>query len=79
MTGAGTLIFFAVTGGRVPSFVGSSFAFISVVVATDQATRGAGPNANIAVALGAIIACGAAYAAIALIVMAAGDTMDRAS
>jgi uracil-xanthine permease len=71
MSGAGTLIFFAVTGGRVPSFVGSSFAFISVVaVATGYG--GTGPNANIAVALGGIIVCGAVYAAIALIVMSAG-------
>src|SRR6185295_3561350 len=62
MTGAGTLIFFAVTGGRVPSFVGSSFAFISVVVVA-TGYGGTGPNANIAVALGGIIACGAVYAA----------------
>jgi uracil-xanthine permease len=71
MTGAGTLIFFAVTGGKVPSFVGSSFAFISVVVVA-TGYGGTGPNANIAVALGGIIACGVVYAAIALIVMAAG-------
>ncbi len=71
MTGAGTLIFFAVTGGRVPSFVGSSFAFISVVIVA-TGYGGTGPNANIAVALGGIIACGVVYAAIALIVMAAG-------
>jgi uracil-xanthine permease len=71
MTGVGTLIFFAVTGGRVPSFVGSSFAFISVVlVATGYA--GSGPNPNIAVALGGIIACGVVYALIAFAVMASG-------
>src|SRR5580765_3953132 len=71
MTGVGTLIFFAVTGGKVPSFVGSSFAFISVVIVA-TGYGGTGPNANIAIALGGIIACGAVYAAIALIVMAAG-------
>jgi putative pyrimidine permease RutG len=71
MSGVGTLIFFVVTGGKVPSYVGSSFAFISVVlVATGFAGKGA--NANIAVALGGIIACGAVYAAIALVVMATG-------
>ena len=71
MTGVGTLIFFAVTGGRVPSFVGSSFAFISVVVVA-TGYSGSGPNPNIGVALGGIIACGAVYAVITLIVMAAG-------
>jgi putative pyrimidine permease RutG len=71
MTGVGTLIFFAVTGGKVPSFVGSSFAFISVViVATGYA--GNGLNPNIAVALGGIIACGVVYALIAVAVMASG-------
>src|SRR3954463_12188462 len=50
MSGVGTLIFFAFTGGKVPSFVGSSFAFISVAaVATGYGGQGANPN--IAVAL----------------------------
>jgi uracil-xanthine permease len=71
MSGAGTLLFFAITGGRVPSFVGSSFAFISVVIVA-TGYGGTGPNANVAVALGGIIACGAVYGAIALIVMSAG-------
>ena len=71
MTGVGTLIFFAVTGGKVPSFVGSSFAFISVVIVA-TGYGGTGPNANVAVALGGIIACGLVYALIALAVMASG-------
>jgi putative pyrimidine permease RutG len=33
MSGVGTLIFFALVGGRVPSYLGSSFAFIGVVIA----------------------------------------------
>ncbi len=71
MSGVATLIFFAVTGGRVPSYLGSSFAFISVVaVATGYA--GQGPNANIGVALGGIVVCGAIYAAIGLVAMASG-------
>ncbi len=32
MSGIGTLIFFIITGGRVPSYLGSSFAFIGVVI-----------------------------------------------
>jgi putative pyrimidine permease RutG len=71
MSGVGTLIFFLVTGGKVPSYLGSSFAFISVViVATGYAGKGA--NANIAVALGGIIAAGVVYAIVAFAVMATG-------
>ena len=33
MSGLGTLIFYVVTGGKVPSYLGSSFAFIGVVIA----------------------------------------------
>lgn len=61
MSGIGTLIFFACTGGRVPSYLGSSFAFIGVVVAA-TGYAGAGPNPNIGLALGGIIACGVVYA-----------------
>jgi len=71
MSGVGTLVFFAVTGGKVPSYLGSSFAFISVVIVA-SAYGGKGPNGNIAVALGGIIAAGVVYAVIAIAVMAAG-------
>ncbi|HZY17389.1 MAG TPA: solute carrier family 23 protein [Ramlibacter sp.] len=71
MSGIGTLIFFLITGGRVPSYLGSSFAFIGVVIAA-TAYAGKGPNANIGVALGGIIACGALYTAIGLVVQAVG-------
>ena len=67
-SGIGTLIFFAAVGGRVPSYLGSSFSFIAVVIAA-TAYAGSGPNANIAVALGGIVAAGAVYAVIGLIVM----------
>lgn len=71
MSGVGTLIFFLVTGGRVPSYLGSSFAFIGVVIAA-SGYAGQGPNANIGVALGGIIACGAVYFLIGLLVQAIG-------
>lgn len=71
MSGIGTLLFFVLVGGRVPSYLGSSFAFIGVVLAA-TGYAGAGPNTNIGVALGGIIACGAAYALIGLIVMGVG-------
>jgi putative pyrimidine permease RutG len=71
MSGVGTLIFFVITGGKVPSYLGSSFAFIGVVIAA-SAYAGKGPNANIGVALGGIIACGVVYTIIGFIVQAAG-------
>jgi putative pyrimidine permease RutG len=73
MSGVGTLIFFFVTGGKVPSYLGSSFAFIGVVIAA-TAYAGKGPNANIGVALGGIIACGALYTLIGFIVQMAGTS-----
>jgi putative pyrimidine permease RutG len=71
MSGVGTLIFFFVTGGQVPSYLGSSFSFIGVVIAA-TAYGGSGPNTNIGVALGGIIACGVFLALIGGIVMAVG-------
>jgi len=70
-SGIGTLVFFAVVGGRVPSYLGSSFAFIAVVIAASGYT-GSGRNPNIGVALSGIVAAGVAYALIGLVVMAAG-------
>ena len=71
MSGIGTLIFFVITGGKVPSYLGSSFAFIGVVIAATS-YAGKGPNANIGLALGGIIACGAVYAAIGALVQLMG-------
>jgi len=71
MSGFGTLIFFVVTGGRVPSYLGSSFAFIGVVIAA-TGYAGSGGNPNLGTALGGIIACGVLYAVIGLVVMAVG-------
>ena len=71
MSGIGTLIFFVLVGGRVPSYLGSSFAFIGVVIAA-SGYAGPGPNANLGVALGGIIACGAVYTLIGLVVMGIG-------
>ena len=71
MSGIGTLIFFLITGGKVPSYLGSSFAFIGVVIAA-TAYAGKGPNTNIGLALGGIIACGLVYLLIGLLVQAIG-------
>ena len=70
-SGVGTLLFFLVTGGRVPSYLGSSFAFISVVIAA-SGYSGRGPNPNIAIALGGVIACGALLILFGAVVQALG-------
>lgn len=72
MSGLGTLIFFTLVKGRVPSYLGSSFAFIGVVIAATGYVAGSGGNPNIGVALGGIIACGAVYSLVGLIVMYTG-------
>jgi putative pyrimidine permease RutG len=65
-SGIGTLIFFLIVGGRVPSYLGSSFSFIAVVLTAEGAAH------NIPVALGGIITAGVVYAIIGLIVMFVG-------
>ncbi len=55
----------------MPSYLGSSFAFIGVVIAATGYT-GSGGNPNIGFALGGIVVCGALYAIIGLLVMAIG-------
>jgi len=74
-SGIGTIIFFFIVGGRVPSYLGSSFSFIAVVLtATGFASgfKGTGLNPNIGVALGGIIMAGVVYAIIGLIVIFTG-------
>jgi uracil-xanthine permease len=70
-SGIGTLIFFVIVGGRVPSYLGSSFSFIAVVIAA-SGYSGHGPNPGIDIALGGIVGAGVLYAIIALIVMGTG-------
>ncbi|WP_110686297.1 solute carrier family 23 protein [Salinicola aestuarinus] len=71
MSGIGTLLFFVIVGGRVPSYLGSSFAFIGVVIAA-SGYAGSGANPGIGLALGGIIVCGLIYALVGLVVMALG-------
>ena len=72
MSGICTILFFCMTGGRVPSYLGSSFAFIGVVAAATGHITGSGVNANLSVALGGIVACGVLYAIFGFIIMATG-------
>ncbi|MCC3308431.1 solute carrier family 23 protein [Psychrobacter sanguinis] len=71
MSGICTILFFIITGGRMPSYLGSSFAFIGPVIAA-TAYAGSGPNTNLNVALGAIMVCGIIYALVGLLVMKVG-------
>ncbi|MGL5253384.1 MAG: solute carrier family 23 protein [Moraxella sp.] len=71
MAGLSTVLFFFLTGGRVPSYLGSSFAFIAPVI-TATAYMGSGANANLSVALGGIFVCGIFYAMVGLLVMKTG-------
>lgn len=71
MSGICTVMFFMITGGRMPSYLGSSFAFIGPVIAV-TAYAGTGFNDNLNVALGGIMACGIIYALVGLLVMKTG-------
>ena len=71
LSGVGTLLFFVVTGGRIPSYLGSSAAFVGVVITVTGFT-GQGLNPHLSIALGGIIACGLLYTLIGLVVMKIG-------
>ncbi|RQM38136.1 pyrimidine utilization transport protein G [Erwinia psidii] len=71
MSGIGTLLFFLITAGRVPSYLGSSAAFVGVVIAV-TGFNGQGLNPHLGLALGGIIACGLVYTLIGFVVMKAG-------
>ena len=65
--GIGTLIFHAVTKGIVPVFLGSSFAFIGVILTVGQRSPELMPYAT-----GGLIAAGVTYVIIALLVKLIG-------
>ncbi|MEZ3498150.1 pyrimidine utilization transport protein G [Pantoea sp. KPR_PJ] len=71
VSGIGTLLFFIVTGGRVPSYLGSSAAFVGVVIAV-TGFNGQGLNPHLSMALGGIIACGVLYTLVGLVVIKVG-------
>jgi NCS2 family nucleobase:cation symporter-2 len=65
-SGIGTLIFLVITGNKVPSYLGSSFAFLGPIAAAMGAQK------NMAAALGGIVFTGVVLALIGLIVKSAG-------
>jgi uracil permease len=70
MNGIGTLLYLMITKGKIPAYLGSSFAFIAPSLAVIQAH--ADPAAGYAAALGGFIAAGLVFTAVALIVRFAG-------
>lgn len=64
-SGIGTLVFAAITRGRVPSYLGSSFAFVAPVIA-------ASADGGMAEALGGIVVAGLGIAVVGLVVQRAG-------
>ncbi|WP_343089566.1 uracil-xanthine permease family protein, partial [Clostridioides difficile] len=65
--GVGTLIFHFCTEGKVPAFLGSSFAFIPVILAAKEAYGG-----DLAYAQGGIIVAGLIYIIMSIIVKIVG-------
>ena len=64
-SGIGTILFLIITQNKVPSYLGSSFAFLAPIAA-------AMTNGGMAVALGGIVATGVILAVVGLIVRAVG-------
>ncbi len=70
--GTGTLIYIAITGAKVPAFLGSSFAFIPALIAIGQ-------TYGVPYAMGGAMCAGLFYAIIALIIKFTGkDWIDTA-
>ncbi len=74
-TGIGTILFLLITAGRLPSYLGSSFALIAPIGAVTGYVAGGGApldEAKAALAQGGIIAAGGALAIVGLVVHFAG-------
>ena len=70
-SGIGTICYLLVTGGKIPSYLGSSFAFISPIIAVG-ATRG------LDAAMSGVIVAGAVFLVVAGIIKLVGtDWLDR--
>jgi putative pyrimidine permease RutG len=71
-SGVATLIFLAVTGGKVPSYLGSSFAFIGSVLAIQG-----GPGHNQPLAFAGIFVAGILYFIVGLVIHMVGPKVIR--
>lgn len=68
MNGIGTLLYLFLCRGKIPAYLGSSFAFISPVLVV----LAGNPEANYAYALGGFIAVGAVFTLLALLISRVG-------
>ena len=68
-SGVGTILFLIITGNKLPSYLGSSFAFLGPITA---AMAVAGTNGGMAAALGGIVFTGVVLALVGLAVKTAG-------
>uniref|UniRef100_UPI002357CE1D solute carrier family 23 protein n=1 Tax=Actinomyces dentalis TaxID=272548 RepID=UPI002357CE1D len=74
-TGAGTLLFLAITAGRLPSYLGSSFALIAPIGAVTGYVAGGGGAIDAhraALAQGGVVSAGAALLLVGVVVHLAG-------
>ena len=67
-SGVGTILFLIITGNKLPSYLGSSFAFLGPI----SAAMAANATGGMAAALGGIVFTGAVLAAVGFAVKAAG-------
>ncbi|MBB6671383.1 uracil permease [Cohnella nanjingensis] len=70
MNGIGTLLYILICKGKIPAYLGSSFAFIAPVTAIIEAHTM--PDAGYAAALGGFVVAGLVFIVVALIVQLAG-------
>ncbi|MCU1693394.1 MAG: uracil-xanthine permease [Frankiales bacterium] len=70
-SGVGTLLFLLITRGRVPSYLGSSFAFIAPIQAVSF-TGGTADPAKLPLAVGGLLVTGLVLAGVGLLVQAFG-------
>lgn len=71
-SGAGTILYLILTKGKIPSFLGSSFAFIAPIAAVAGVANGVADPAKLPYALGGLVVAGLVYVVVAGIVKAFG-------
>jgi len=71
-SGAGTILYLILTRGKIPSFLGSSFAFIGPIAAVAGTVNGVADPAKVPYALGGVVVAGLVYVVVAAIIKAFG-------
>ena len=71
-SGAGTILYLVLTRGKIPSFLGSSFAFIAPIAAVAGVANGVADPAKVPYALGGLVVAGLVYVVVAAVIKAFG-------